>query len=171
MTAAFGPEIVLIAALAEKNRVIGREGGLPWHIPEDLKRFKRLTLGHPVLMGRKTFESIVRALGSPLPDRRSVVLTSGGSLEGFPDVETCASVAEAVNKLQGEDVIFVAGGESVYRQTIHMADRLELTLVEGAWEGDAHFPTWEHLPEKAFEVTAEEEGEGYRFVTLERVTG
>ena len=69
-------EIIIIAAIAEKNRVIGKDGKLPWYISEDLKRFKRLTTGYPVLMGRKTFESIVERLGKPLPERRNIVLTS-----------------------------------------------------------------------------------------------
>ena len=164
-----GPEIVLIAALAEENRVIGRDGDLPWHLPEDLKRFKRLTLGHPVLMGRKTFESIVERLGGPLPGRRSVVLTSRSGLYDHPDVVVCSSLDEARAAVEGEEVVFVAGGASVYEQTLPLAHRLELTLVEGAWEGDAEFPAYEHLVGSDFAVQTEEPGEGYRFVTLERV--
>jgi len=185
VTVAPTPEIVLIAALAEQNRVIGRDGELPWHIPDDLRRFKELTVGHPVLMGRKTFESIVRSLGKPLPDRRSVVLTSRSSLDGVPThppgdspgssgssaVEIHGSLTEAMEALADEEVVFVAGGESVYRQTLPMADRLELTLVEGEWEGDARFPPWEHLVGTELEVTNEERGKGCRFVTLKRRAG
>lgn len=163
------PEIVLIAAIAEENRVIGKEGDLPWHISEDLKRFKRLTTGHAVLMGRRTFESVARRLGGPLPDRRTAVLTSRGTLPERPEVEAYASVEEALEGLAGEDVVFVAGGESVYRQLLPEADRLELTLVEGEWEGDRHFPAYEHLVGDRFEVTAEEPHDGFRFVTLDRV--
>jgi len=164
-----GPEIVLIAALAEENRVIGRDGDLPWHLPEDLKRFKRLTTGHSVLMGRKTFESIVDRLGGPLPDRRSVVLTSGSGLYDHPDVVLCGSLEEALEAVEDQDVVFVAGGASVYAQTLPLAHRLELTLVEGAWEGDAEFPAYEHLVGSDFEVGTERPGDGYRFLTLERV--
>lgn len=167
-----GPEIVLIAALAEGNRVIGRDGDLPWHLPEDLRRFKRLTTGHAVLMGRKTFASVADRLGGPLPDRRNVVLTTRGELPppagDHPDVEAHASVEEALEALADEETVFVAGGESVYRQLLPEADRLELTLVEGEPEGDAFFPPFEHLVGGTFEVTAEEPGEGCRFVTLER---
>ena len=163
------PEIVLIAAVAEENRVIGKDGGLPWHIPEDMQRFKRLTSGHAVLMGRRTFESIVRRLGGPLPDRRTVVLTSRGELPEHPDVEACSSIQEALETLADEELIWVTGGESVYRELLPDAHRLELTLVEGEWGGDTHFPEYEHLVSEVFEVTAEEPRDGYRFVTLERV--
>lgn len=165
---AAGPEIVLIAAVAEGNRVIGRDGRLPWHIPEDLRRFKRLTTGHAVLMGRRTFESIARRLGGPLPERRNVVLTSRGELPDHPGVEAHASVEEALEALSGEEVVFVAGGASVYRELLPEADRLELTLVEGEWEGDVFFPPYEDLAEESFRVVVEEPGDGYRFVTLER---
>lgn len=162
------PEIVLIAALAEENRVIGRDDELPWHLPEDLKRFKRLTTGRAVLMGRRTFESITSRLGGALPDRRTVVLTSRGRLPEHPDVEAYASVDEALEALADEDVVFVTGGESVYRQLLPEADRLELTLVEGDWEGDTLFPAYEHLVGEELRVTAEQPRDGYRFVTLER---
>lgn len=165
------PEIVLIAALAEENRVIGREGDLPWHIPEDLRRFKRLTTGHAVLMGRRTWESVEARLGGPLPHRRNVVLTSRRELLEDPEVEAYASVEEALAALADEDVVFVTGGQEVYRQLLPRADRLELTLVEGSRKGDTFFPPWEHLVGQEFEVGAEERREGYRFVTLERVGG
>ena len=163
------PEIVLIAALAEENRVIGRDGDLPWHLPEDMRRFKRLTTGHAVLMGRRTHESVEERLGGPLPDRRTVVLTTRRQLLEDPEVEAYPSVEEALEALADEDVVFVTGGETVYRQLLPRADRLELTLVEGSYEGDTFFPPWEHLVGERFEVTAEERRDGYRFVTLERV--
>lgn len=164
-----GPEIVLIAALSEENRVIGRDDELPWHLPEDMRRFKRLTTGHPVLMGRRTFESVADRLGGPLPGRRNVVLTSRGELTGHPEVEAHASVEEALAALGDEETVFVAGGATVYRQLLEEADRLELTLVEGDWEGDTFFPPWRHLVGELFEVTAERPGEGCRYVTLERM--
>lgn len=162
------PEIVLISALAEENRVIGRDDDLPWHIPEDMRRFKRITTGHAVLMGRRTRESVEARLGGPLPDRRNVVLTSRRELLEDPEVEAYPSVEEALEALADEEVVFVTGGETVYRQLLPRADRLELTLVEGEWEGDTFFPAWEHLVGETFEVTAEERRDGYRFVTLER---
>lgn len=162
------PEIVLIAAVAEENRVIGKDKDLPWHIPEDLKRFKRLTTGHPLLMGRKTFESIVHQFGGPLPDRRLVVLTSRGALPEYPEVEAYASIDDAMDALTDEDVVFIGGGEAIYRQFLPKADRLELTLVEGAYDGDTYFPKYEHLVGDVFEVTHEDRHDGFRFVTLER---
>lgn len=165
------PEIVVIAAVAEKNRVIGNEQDLPWHLPEDLGRFKRLTTGHPLLVGRKTFESIVRQFGGPLPDRRLVVLTSQGPLPDYPEVETYASIEAAMDALADEDIVFIGGGEAIYRQFLPRADRLELTLVEGDYEGDTHFPAYEHLVGDVFAIVNEEPREGYRFVTYERVEG
>jgi dihydrofolate reductase len=162
------PEIVLIAAVAEKNRVIGKDRDLPWHIPEDLKHFKRLTTGHPLLMGRKTFESIVHQFGGPLPERRMVVLTRRGVLSDYPDVETYPSIDAAMEALADEDTIFIGGGETIYEQFLPKADRLELTLVEGDYEGDTFFPEFEHLIGDVFERVREEPRDGFRFVTYER---
>jgi len=163
------PEIVLIAAVAEKNRVIGKDMDLPWHLPEDLKRFKRLTTGHPLLMGRKTFESIVHQFGGPLPNRRIVVLTSQGELYDYPEVEAYSSIDAAMDALAGEDVVFIGGGEAIYRQFLPRADRLELTLVEGDYEGDTYFPPYEHLIGKTFKRVKEDPREGFRFATYERI--
>jgi dihydrofolate reductase len=163
------PEIVLIAAVAEDNRVIGNDKDLPWHIPEDLKRFKRLTTGHPLVMGRVTFESIVHQFGGPLPDRRLVVLTSRGALPNYPDVEAYASIDAAMDAVAGEDRVFIGGGEAIYEQFLPRADRLELTLVEGTYEGDTHFPRYEHLVGDVFEVTHDDPRDGFRFVTFERI--
>lgn len=159
----------MIAALAESNRVIGRDGGLPWHIPEDMRRFRRLTTGHALLVGRRTFESVVEQFGGPLPERRMVVLTSRGEVPGWPEVEAFASVDEALEALADEETVFVGGGEEVFRQLLPEADRLELTLVEGDWEGDTHFPPYEHLVGDVFRVADDRPGDGFRFVTLERV--
>ena len=163
-------KLVLIAAVAEKNRVIGRDKDLPWHLPEDLRRFKRLTTGYPLLMGRRTFESILHQFGGPLPKRRNVVLTGRGPFADYPAVETYASVDEAMAALAGEHVVFIGGGAAIYAQFLPLADRLELTLVEGDYEGDTFFPPFEHLIGTTFEVTHEEPRDGYRFVTYERVS-
>jgi dihydrofolate reductase len=163
-------EIVLIAAVADENRVIGKDKDLPWHIPEDLKHFKRLTTGHPLLMGRRTFESIVHQFGGPLPDRRTVVLTTKGELPEYPDVEAYASIDAALEALEGEDTVFIGGGEAVYEQFLPRADRLELTLVEGEYEGDTYFPEYEHLVGDTFEITRDDPRDGFRFVTFERRT-
>ncbi|MFQ5750783.1 MAG: dihydrofolate reductase [bacterium] len=162
------PEIVLIAAVAEKNRIIGKDGKLPWYISEDLRRFKRLTLGHAVLMGRKTFESILQRLSQPLPERRNVVLTSHKSFPDYPEVETYSSFEVAIEALTDEPVVFVIGGETVFKETLGLADRLELTIVEGDYKGDAFFPEYEHLIGERFKLVAKEQGEGYRFETFKR---
>jgi len=163
------PELVIIAAIAEENRVIGRDHELPWHIPEDLERFQRLTTGHPLLVGRRTFESIVHQFGGPLPDRRMVVLTSTNSLPSYPEIETYSSIASALGALSDEDVVFIGGGATVYEAFLPHADRLELTLVEGHYEGDTYFPPFEHLVGTVFEPTTIEEHDGFRFVTYERM--
>ncbi len=162
------PEIVIIAAVAEKNRVIGKAGRLPWHISEDLRRFKQLTLGQAVLMGRKTFESILERLGKPLPERRNLVLTTGKSWPEFPEVETYSSIEQAFTAAVNEPVLFVIGGESLYRETLLLADRLELTIVKGDYDGDAFFPEYRSLLDEKFELINREEKEGYAFESYQR---
>ena len=162
------PEIVIIAALAEKDRLIGRGRELPWHIPEDLKRFKRMTSGHPLLMGRRTFEAVVHQFGRPLPNRRNIVISSTGDVMEHPDVEVVSSIEDALTATRDEDLVFIGGGATIYSQLLDRADRLELTLVEGDFEGDTYFPPYEHLVGDVFAQTAEERHEGFRFVTLER---
>jgi dihydrofolate reductase len=163
------PEIVIIAALAEDSRVIGRDRDLPWHIPEDLQHFKDLTTGHPLLMGRRTFESIVHQFGGPLPDRRMVVLTTQGRLEDYPEVEAYAALDAALEALADAERVFIGGGATIYEQFLPRADRLELTLIEGTYEGDTYFPPYEHLIGDVFEETAVDAHDGFRFVTYERV--
>lgn len=130
-------EIVLIAAMAA-NRTIGKDGNLPWCIPEDLKRFKRLTTGHAILMGRVTFESI----GSkPLPDRRNMVLTTQSL--SIPSVETFSSIEDVLNLLNVQ-ILFVIGGSSVYAQMLPFADRVELTRLDRDYDGDSKLISFEH---------------------------
>ena len=161
------PEIIIIAAIAEKNRVIGKDGKLPWHISEDLKRFKRLTIGYPVLMGRKTFESIVERLGKPLPERRNIVLTSK-SFTHYPDVGTYPSIESALAAIKSEQKIFIIGGDRVVKETLQMADTLELTIVEGEYEGDAFFPEYVEIIESRFHLTVKEEKDGFRIETYKK---
>ncbi len=153
--------ILAIIAAIGKNRVIGKDGKLPWHISEDLKRVKRLTTGHTVLMGRKTFES----LGKPLPDRRNVVVSS----KEIPGVETYPSVADALNALADREKVFVFGGERMYAQLLQRADELYLTLVDEEIDGDAFFPPYEHLLNSTFKFVNEELHDGYKFVEYCRV--
>jgi dihydrofolate reductase len=124
--------ITLIAACS-KNKVIGKDNTLIWNIPGDLKRFKELTTGHTVLMGRKTFESI----GKPLPNRRNVILTRDKDFKA----EGCLVYSDLreVLELFGND-LFIIGGEQIYKQTIGYADYIELTLIHKEFEGDSYFP-------------------------------
>lgn len=161
-------EIVIIAAVAEKNRVIGRDMDLPWRLPEDLKRFKRLTMGHPLLMGRRTFESLVQQFGGPLPGRRNMILTSRGPLPDHPKIETFASIPEALHAVEECTQLFIGGGAKVYEQFLPNADRLEITLVEGSYEGDTFFPPYEHLIGNIYTLVREEPEDGYRFATYKR---
>ena len=124
----------IIAAVAT-NGVIGHQGRLPWHLPADLARFKELTTGHALIMGRKTFESIGRAL----PGRRSVVLTSDGGYRA-QGVTLAASLAGAAEACAGEQEAFVIGGASVYAEALGVAGRAYITRVDGAPEGDTFFP-------------------------------
>jgi dihydrofolate reductase len=128
--------IVLVVAVAD-NGIIGRGGALPWHLPDDLKFFKAVTMGKPLLMGRRTFESI----GRPLPGRRNLVLTRGAG--EFPaGVEAVASIDAALALLPETPELCVIGGAALFAQTLPIARRLYLTEVHGAVEGDVHFPDW-----------------------------
>jgi dihydrofolate reductase len=160
------PELVLIAALAEENRLIGRGLELPWHIPEDMRRFKQLTNGHPLLMGRKTFESLLTQFGGPLRNRRHIVLTSRPERIDHPVAEVFTSLDDALEALSDQDIVFSAGGATIYAQTLERADRLELTLIEGTYQGDTFFPPYEHLIGSLFDIVQIDQREGYRFVTL-----
>ena len=131
------PQIILIAAVAN-NRAIGLDNRLLWRLPEDLKRFKALTLGHPILMGRKTFES----LGRPLPGRRNLVVSRNPAWQA-DGAEVFASLDAALGACAGVDKVFVIGGEQFYRQCLPLADRLELTEVDDAPAADAWFPEFD----------------------------
>jgi dihydrofolate reductase len=151
-------KLAIIAAIG-KNRVIGKDGKLPWHISEDLKRFKKLTTGHTVLMGRRTFESI----GKPLSNRRNVVISS----RHIPNIETYPSVDEALNALADQEKVFVIGGAQIYSQLLDRADELYLTLVDQTVAGDAFFPPFEDLLDK-FLLMHKEAHNGYAFVDYAR---
>ena len=161
------PERVIIAAVGE-NLVIGDGLRLPWHIPTDLKRFKRLTLGHPLIMGRRTFESLVHQFNGPLPNRRNIVLTRRGALPDLPEIESFPSIETAFAALADEPRIFIGGGADIYAQTLADADRWELTIVEGEHAGDVFFPPYEHLIGTHFTLTACERHEGFRFETYHK---
>ena len=142
-TACDSIEVALVAAVAE-NGVIGADGEMPWHYPADLAHFKETTTGHPVVMGRVTYESVSSQLGGPLPGRTNVVLTRSG-VDAPEDVVQVESVDAAVEvaAATGSDTAFVAGGATVYEQFLPRADRLVLTEVPGEPEGDTYFPEWD----------------------------
>lgn len=151
--------IVLILARA-RNGVIGKDGRLPWHIPADLKRFKALTTGTPMIMGRKTFES----LPGRLPGRRHIVLTrdAGWTAEG---AEIARDISGAL-ALAGEGRVSVIGGAAVFAAFVPLADRIELTEVDTETEGDTRVT----LPLDDFRETAREDHSGFSFVTFERTS-
>ena len=163
------PRISIIAALGH-NRVLGKDNQLLWHIPEDLKRFKTLTLGHPCIMGRKTFESVVTSLGKPLPGRTSVVVTRDPRWN-FDGAVAAHSVEDALAKAKelDKEEVFIIGGAQIYEQALLSADRLYLTLVDDEKDGDVFFPEYKSLfTKKLSEEIREFEGLTYRWVDLEK---
>ncbi len=130
--------LALIAAMTE-DRVIGRENGLPWHLPEDLRHFKRLTTGHPVIMGRRTWESV----GTPLPGRRNIVVTRQAGFRA-PGADVVPSLPAALRLVADAPEVFVVGGAEVYRAALPHADRIHLTVIHTRdVAGDTHFPPFE----------------------------
>lgn len=139
--------ISIIVAM-DRNRVIGDKGSLPWHLPADLKRFKRLSMGRPILMGRKTHESI----GRPLPGRENIILTRDASYSA-PGCVVVHSVGDALSTAAGAEELLVIGGAEIYGALLPHADRMYVTHVDGAFEGDTCFPTFN---EGDWEETARE---------------
>ena len=131
------PRIYLIAAVAA-NGVIGRRGRLPWHLPEDLKHFKRLTLGHPIIMGRRTWES----LGGLLPGREHIVVTRTPGYDA-PGAAVASSLAAALALCAGEPVVFVIGGREIFAEALPLAAGLVMTEIHRDYEGDTWFPPYE----------------------------
>jgi dihydrofolate reductase len=130
----------LIAAVAS-NHVIGKDNDLIWYIPEDLKYFKRTTSGKPVVMGRKTFESIVDRIGKPLPGRHNIIITRQAGYDG-KGAEVIADISTALKAgaEAAEDEYFILGGAQIYAETINLCDRLYITEVHQDYEGDSYFP-------------------------------
>lgn len=163
------PLLIVIAALARENRCIGRESRLPWHVPEDMKRFKRLTYGYPMIMGRVTCEGLIRDFGKPLPGRQTLALTRNMNSVIHPDIELCSSLESALGRVKGYKKVFIAGGAKIYEEALSWADRLELTLIDGSYEGDTFFPAYEHLIGTEFSLSHEDSHEGFSFVTYDRI--
>ncbi len=156
--------INVIVAMA-RNRVIGINNTLPWRLPADLQHFKALTMGHHIVMGRKTYESI----GKPLPGRTTVIVTRNADYRADGCV-TATSIAAALAACGDDPEIFFVGGAELYAQVLPRADRLYLTEIQAEFDGDAHFP---ELPgsdwhEVARQAQLSPEGLGYHFVTYRR---
>lgn len=162
------PRIALIAAVA-RNGIIGRNNTLPWRLSEDLKRFKRLTTGKPVIMGRKTWESI----GRPLPNRTNIVVTTqtGYTAEGCIVVHSLNEAITAAKEHGGEEIMII-GGAALYKEALTTADRIYLTRVEADVEGDAFFPEvdWNQWKERERETLPADDKNEYptTFLVLER---
>jgi dihydrofolate reductase len=154
-------EKIIIAAVAE-NGVIGKDGDLPWHYPEDMKHFRELTTGNPVVMGRKTFESLPEDY-RPLPDRKNIVLTRSGVDE---DVHEASSLEEAWEiASEDSDRVFIAGGASVYESTLEEADRMELTRIHEEYDGDTCLPEFDG---SEWEEVARDDHEDLSFISYRR---
>jgi dihydrofolate reductase len=151
--------LIIIAAIAH-NRVIGKNGTLPWHIPEDLARFKLLTTGHAVIMGRKTFDSLDR----PFLGRMNIVITS----RVINGVRSYPSLDFALQALKNEKEVFVIGGGRVFADALRKADELRLTLIDRDVDGDTFFPPYEGLLKKEFRLTRELKYNGFSFVDYRR---
>jgi dihydrofolate reductase len=162
------PPLALIAAVA-RNGVIGAGNALPWRLPEDLRRFKALTLGHSVVMGRRTFDSLGRAL----PGRQNIVVTRQGTLAAS-GVEVAHSLGDALNLVRDPPPAWCIGGGQLFREALPRAARLEITWIDADVAGDAYFPPvdWSHWREVAREAhPAGAAGLAYAFVTYVRAAG
>lgn len=161
------PVISLVVAM-DRNRLIGRNNGLPWHLSADLKHFKAVTLGKPIVMGRKTFESI----GRPLPGRRNIVISRNPAYRA-PGCEVFAGLDEVLAALTDVEEVSVIGGAEIFKQALPLADKMHLTVIDHAFEGDAWFPEYDEREWRctATEAHRHDDERGsftYRFLTLER---
>jgi dihydrofolate reductase len=148
--------ISIIVAMG-RNRTIGRDNRLLWHLPADLKHFKDTTMGKPVIMGRKTFES----MGKALPGRTNIVVTRNSEFTA-PDCLVAGSLKQAVEFVSGEPEIFIAGGGEIYRQAIQITGRMYITIIDHDFSGDTFFPEfpeeqWEILEERTYEADEKNE--------------
>lgn len=161
-------KISTIVAVA-KNGVIGKEGGMPWHLPAELIHFKEVTMGHPIIMGRKTHESI----GRVLPGRTNIVITRNKdySAEGCQVVDSLANAIEVAKKSEGADEIFIIGGQQIYEEALPLLDRIYLTKVDAEVEGDKFFKynpsQWTEISSEPHEADDKNQY-AYEFKILER---
>ena len=161
-------KISMIAAMAE-DRVIGLDNKMPWHLPADLKFFKRVTLGKPVIMGRKTYQSI----GRPLPGRKNIVLTRDANLT-IEGVECVQTLEQATELLGSVEEVMIIGGATIYEQFLEKADRLYLTFIDLETKGDTYFPDYQQVAQwievdRELYLKDEKNANNCQFVTLDRV--
>lgn len=153
----------IIIAAHDPDLVIGKDGELPWHYPEDLKFFKKTTLGHPLLMGRVVFEELGE---KPLPGRDAFVLSRS---KNYDHVPTFSSISEAFETLKEYEKVFIIGGGEIYRQTIDMADELIITKIHESYEGDTWFPEYRDKIGKVWEEVSRDERDKFTFLKYERM--
>lgn len=160
--------IISFVVAMDRNRLIGRDNGLPWHLPADLKHFKAVTMGKPIVMGRKTFESI----GRPLPGRRNIVISRDSGYQA-PGCELFNSLDQALAVLADVEEIAIIGGMGVFTLALPLADKMYLTVIDDTFEGDAWFPAfdeseWRCTASETYHHEDEARSFTYRFLTLER---
>lgn len=162
------PKVSLIVAIDSKNGM-GKNGDIPWHLSSDLKRFKILTSGHTIIMGRKTWDSLPR---KPLPDRRNLIITRNSDLTVPAEVSINNSLEEALleAKEYEQEEIFIIGGAQIFRQAIEMGvvDKIYLTKVEGDFHCDTIFPDYSMFNKVTYEESGEENGLKYKYIDLEK---
>lgn len=160
--------MISIITAMDENQLIGKDNGLPWKLPADLQFFKKVTMAKPIIMGRKTFESI----GRPLPGRTNVVITRDASFEA-EGCEVVYSLENAIEKVKDVNEAMVIGGENIYKQFLPLADRLYLTKVSGSFDGDAWFPEisfnqWKLIEREDHSADDKNESD-YSFQVFERI--
>ncbi len=163
-------KVSAIAAIG-RRRELGKDNRLLWHLPQDLKRFREITTGHPVVMGRKTFDSIFAMIGKPLPGRTNIVITrdEAWAHEGAVRASSIEEALAAGRRAPGGGEVFIIGGASIYEQALPLTDTLYLTLIDEAEDADAFFPPYESdFTRVLLDEPHQEGGISYRFVTLER---
>lgn len=159
--------VSLVAAVA-RDGVIGRDNAIPWQLPEDARRFRALTMGHPVVMGRRTWDSLPERF-RPLPSRRNVVVTRNDDWRA-EGAERAASLDDALHLLAGSPQVFVIGGAELYSQALPRADELVVTEIDAEVEGDVYFPTWDRAAfrEESREEHVSDDGVAFAFVRYVR---
>ena len=170
-------EIIIIAAMAE-NRVIGKDNAMPWSIKEDMEHFRELTRGWPCIMGRKTWESLPK---KPLPGRLNIVISSSvpkselcpqiqalspnpGSV---PKIELCPSLPAAIERCTGYEKVYICGGETIYRQALVLADKIELTVIHKNYEGDTFFP---EIDTTCWTIAKTQDFDTFSFITYTKIS-